>query len=59
VHSPEESETDPEKPNGKRQINVYNYSWRSDEVILFFFAKCHFLAGYLFVYSEFYSLTIY
>jgi hypothetical protein len=37
VHSPEESETDPENPNGKREINVYNYSWRSDEVILFFF----------------------
>ena len=37
VHSPEESETDPERPNSKRKINVYNHSWRFDEVVFFFY----------------------
>ena len=37
VHLPEESKTDPEKSNSKREINVYNYKWRSAEVIFFFF----------------------
>ncbi|PKB92958.1 hypothetical protein RhiirA5_442809, partial [Rhizophagus irregularis] len=31
-HSPEDSETDKEQPDGKRKIIVYNLSWRSDEV---------------------------
>ena len=31
VHSPEESETDPENQE-KRQIVVYDYNWRSDKV---------------------------
>ncbi|RGB28900.1 hypothetical protein C1646_767272 [Rhizophagus diaphanus] len=31
-HSPEYSESDEEQPDGKRQINVYNPSWRSEEV---------------------------
>ncbi|CAB5215295.1 unnamed protein product [Rhizophagus irregularis] len=30
-HSPEDSETDKEQPDGKRKIIVYNLSWRSDE----------------------------
>ena len=30
-HSPEDSETDVEG-NGKRKINVYNLSWRSNKV---------------------------
>ncbi|RGB25627.1 hypothetical protein C1646_771457 [Rhizophagus diaphanus] len=32
-HSPEYSESDEEQPDGKRQINVYNPSWRSEELI--------------------------
>lgn len=32
IHSPEESETDPDNPE-KRKIVVYDYSWRSDEVL--------------------------
>ncbi|GBC35640.2 hypothetical protein GLOIN_2v1769621 [Rhizophagus irregularis DAOM 181602=DAOM 197198] len=31
-HSPEYSESDEEQPDGKRHINVYNPSWRSEEV---------------------------
>jgi len=31
-HSPELSETDDENPLGKRNISVYDYSWRSKEV---------------------------
>jgi hypothetical protein len=31
-HSSEDSETNEEQPNGKRKINVYNISWRSDKV---------------------------
>jgi hypothetical protein len=31
-HSPEDSETNEEQPNGKRKINVYNISWRSNKV---------------------------
>lgn len=31
-HSPELSETDDENPEGKRQVFVYDHSWRSDEV---------------------------
>ncbi|CAB4386082.1 unnamed protein product [Rhizophagus irregularis] len=31
-HSPEDSETDKEQPDGKRKIIVYNLSWRSDEM---------------------------
>ncbi|EXX67679.1 hypothetical protein RirG_112280 [Rhizophagus irregularis DAOM 197198w] len=34
-HSPEDSETDKEQPDGKRKIIVYNLSWRSDELINF------------------------
>ncbi|GET56191.1 hypothetical protein GLOIN_2v1836057 [Rhizophagus irregularis DAOM 181602=DAOM 197198] len=30
-HSPEYSESDEEQPDGKRHINVYNPSWRSEE----------------------------
>ncbi|CAB4434874.1 unnamed protein product [Rhizophagus irregularis] len=30
-HSPEYSESDEEQPDGKRHINVYNLSWRSEE----------------------------
>ena len=32
VHSSEQSETDSENEERKRQIVVYDYSWRSDEV---------------------------
>ncbi|GBC38959.2 hypothetical protein GLOIN_2v1469591 [Rhizophagus irregularis DAOM 181602=DAOM 197198] len=32
-HSPEYSESDEEQPDGKRHINVYNLSWRSEELI--------------------------
>ncbi|CAB5379478.1 unnamed protein product [Rhizophagus irregularis] len=32
-HSPEYSESDEEQPDGKRHINVYNPSWRSEELI--------------------------
>jgi hypothetical protein len=31
-HSPEDSETNKEQPNGKKKINVYNISWHSDKV---------------------------
>ncbi|GBC11400.2 hypothetical protein GLOIN_2v1875530 [Rhizophagus irregularis DAOM 181602=DAOM 197198] len=31
-HSPEYSESDEEQPDGKRHINVYNPSWRSEEI---------------------------
>jgi hypothetical protein len=31
-HSLEDSETDAENPSAKRKINVYNPSWRSEEV---------------------------
>ncbi|CAB4396833.1 unnamed protein product [Rhizophagus irregularis] len=31
-HSPEYSELDEEQPDGKRHINVYNPSWRSEEI---------------------------
>ncbi|CAB4384952.1 unnamed protein product [Rhizophagus irregularis] len=34
-HSPEDSETDKEQPDGKRKIIIYNLSWRSDELINF------------------------
>ncbi|GET57059.1 hypothetical protein GLOIN_2v1785716 [Rhizophagus irregularis DAOM 181602=DAOM 197198] len=30
-HSPEDSETDKEQPDGKRKIIIYNLSWHSDE----------------------------
>ena len=32
VYSPEQSETDSENEEGKRQIVVYDYSWHSDEI---------------------------
>ncbi|GET65846.1 hypothetical protein GLOIN_2v1885757 [Rhizophagus irregularis DAOM 181602=DAOM 197198] len=32
-HSPEYSESDEEQPDGKRHINVYNPSWRSEELM--------------------------
>ncbi|PKY60889.1 hypothetical protein RhiirA4_485143 [Rhizophagus irregularis] len=32
-HSPEYSESDEKQPDGKRHINVYNPSWRSEELI--------------------------
>ncbi|GBC47284.2 hypothetical protein GLOIN_2v1885757 [Rhizophagus irregularis DAOM 181602=DAOM 197198] len=32
-HSPEYSELDEEQPDGKRHINVYNPSWKSEELI--------------------------
>jgi hypothetical protein len=32
VHSPELSETDDENSNAKRKINIYDLTWRSDEV---------------------------
>ncbi|PKC74401.1 hypothetical protein RhiirA1_450080 [Rhizophagus irregularis] len=32
-HSPEYSESDEEQSDGKRHINVYNLSWRSEELI--------------------------
>jgi hypothetical protein len=35
-HSPEDSETD-EEGGGKRSINVYSLSWRSEEVRCFCF----------------------
>lgn len=35
-HSPEMSESDEEHQGGKRSINVYNPSWRSDEVRSFY-----------------------
>jgi hypothetical protein len=43
-HSPEISETDDENPaNAKRNINVYDLSWRSEEVInVFYFDIWHF-----------------
>ena len=31
-HSPEHSESDEGQPEGKRLVNVYNPSWRSEEV---------------------------
>ncbi|CAB5359577.1 unnamed protein product [Rhizophagus irregularis] len=31
-HSAEYSESDEEQPDGKRHINVYNPSWRSEEI---------------------------
>ncbi|GET57056.1 hypothetical protein GLOIN_2v1785716 [Rhizophagus irregularis DAOM 181602=DAOM 197198] len=34
-HSPEDSETDKEQPDGKRKIIIYNLSWHSDELINF------------------------
>ncbi|CAB4428186.1 unnamed protein product [Rhizophagus irregularis] len=33
-HSPEYSESDEEQPDGKRHINVYNPSWRSEETYM-------------------------
>ena len=36
-HSPKDSETDGEVLDGKRAINVYKLSWRSDEVRYFCF----------------------
>ena len=31
-HSPELSELDEEQENSKRRVNVYNPSWRSEEI---------------------------
>jgi len=37
-HSPEDSETDEgQEGDGKRSINIYNLSWRSEEVRYFCF----------------------
>lgn len=46
-HSPEISETDDENPNAKRNVNIYDLSWRLDEVRLI-----NFLFAILFLLSN-------
>ena len=53
VHSPEESETDPENPT-KRKIVVYDYSWRSHKVL-----KCRIFICRIFYIPNFYITNVY
>jgi hypothetical protein len=47
-HSPEISETD-EDDSSKTVINVYNYSWRSEEVCLYFNISLPFIFIFYFI----------
>ena len=54
-HSPEISEMDKDDPSNKdRIVNIYDYSWRSDEVCLYFNISFQFIFIFYFFIIDFF-----